>query len=260
MTNHYQTLGVDRNATPDEIKRAYRKLASQHHPDKGGDKVKFQEVQAAYDTLGNEQKRAEYDNPRPQFGGFQGAPGGFDFDTIFNVFGAKFQHPQQQRPQHARMTLWITIQDVAAPGSRVVSIGTHSGTHNVEINIPNGIADGDNVQYPNIGPSGQDLVVTFRVHPDRTWQRVNNNVHTETTVSVWKLIVGGDIPMLDIRGNRIELGIPPNTQPNSMLRARGRGLTDRNGQLGDMLVRLQARLPDRISPELMAAIQQESAK
>jgi DnaJ-class molecular chaperone len=139
-------------------------------------------------------------------------------------------------------------------------MGTHTGTHNVEINIPNGIADGDNVQYPNIGPNGQDLVITFRVHPDKTWQRVNNNVHTETTVSVWKLMTGGDIPMLDIRGNRIELSIPPNTQPNSMLRARGRGLPDRNGQLGDMLVRVQARLPARISPELMAAIQQESAE
>jgi DnaJ-class molecular chaperone len=103
-------------------------------------------------------------------------------------------------------------------------------------------------------------VITFRVHPDKTWQRVNNNVHTETTVSVWKLMTGGDIPMLDIRGNRIELSIPPNTQPNSMLRARGRGLPDRNGQLGDMLVRVQARLPARISPELMAAIQQESAE
>ena len=174
------------------------------------------------------------------------------------MFGTKFQQPQQR--SHARMTLWITIQDVAAPGSRVVAMGTPTGTHNIEINIPNGITDGDNVQYPGIGPGGQDLVITFRVHPDKTWQRANNNVHTETTASMWKFITGGDVPMLDIRGNRIEITIPPNTQPGSMLRARGRGLPDRNGQLGDMLVRVQARLPARISPELMAAIQQESAE
>ena len=72
MTDHYATLGVPRTATADEIKRAFRRLASQHHPDKGGDTQKFQAIQAAYATLGDEQKRAEYDNPRPQFSGFSG--------------------------------------------------------------------------------------------------------------------------------------------------------------------------------------------
>ena len=257
MNDHYATLGVARTATADEIKRAFRKLASQHHPDKGGDTKKFQEIQAAYETLGDEQKRAAYNNPQPQ-NPFGGAGPNFDFNEIFNMFGAKFQQPQQR--SHARMTLWITIQDVAAPGPRVVAMGTNTGTHNIEINIPNGINDGDNVQYPNLGPNKQDLVVTFRIHPDRAWQRANNNVHTEITASMWKLITGGDMPMLDIRGNRIEISIPANTQPGSMLRAKGRGLPDRNGQLGDMLVRVQARLPARISPELMAAIQQESAE
>ena len=257
MNDHYATLGVARTATADEIKRAFRKLASQHHPDKGGDTKKFQEIQAAYETLGDEQKRAAYNNPQPQ-NPFGGAGPNFDFNEIFNMFGAKFQQPQQR--SHARMTLWITIQDVAAPGPRVVAMGTNTGTHNIEINIPNGINDGDNVQYPNLGPNKQDLVVTFRIHPDRAWQRANNNVHTEITASMWKLITGGDMPMLDIRGNRIEISIPANTQPGSMLRAIGRGLPDRNGQLGDMLVRVQARLPARISPELMAAIQQESAE
>ena len=257
MNDHYATLGVARTATADEIKRAFRKLASQHHPDKGGDTKKFQEIQAAYETLGDEQKRAAYNNPQPPHP-FGGAGPNFDFNEIFNMFGAKFQQPQQR--SHARMTLWITIQDVAAPGPRVVAMGTNTGTHNIEINIPNGINDGDNVQYPNLGPNKQDLVVTFRIHPDRAWQRASNNVHTEITVSMWKLITGGDMPMLDIRGNRIEISIPANTQPGSMLRARGRGLPDRNGQLGDMLVRVQARLPARISPELMAAIQQESAE
>ena len=259
MTDQYATLGVARTASADEIKRAFRKLASQHHPDKGGDTKKFQEIQAAYETLGDEQRRAAYNNPQPQppFGG-GGFHQNFDFNEIFNMFGTKFQQPQQR--SHARMTLWITIQDVAAPGSRVVSMGTQTGTHNIEINIPNGITDGDNVQYPNIGPGGQDLVITFRVHPDKSWQRVNNNVHTETTASMWKFIAGGDVPMLDIRGNRIEISVPANTQPGSMLRARGRGLPDQNGHLGDMLVRMQARLPARISPELMAAIQQESAE
>ena len=88
MTDHYAALGVPRTATADQIKQAFRKLASTHHPDKGGDTKKFQEIQSAYAVLGDAQKRADYDNPRPQFGGHPGqGPGGqFDFNEIFNMF------------------------------------------------------------------------------------------------------------------------------------------------------------------------------
>ena len=73
MSTHYETLGVTKDASPDEIKKAFRRLASQHHPDKGGDTKKFQEIQAAYDVLSDPQKKEAYDNPAPQFGeGFQG--------------------------------------------------------------------------------------------------------------------------------------------------------------------------------------------
>ena len=262
MTDYYSTLGVARTASADEIKKAYRKLASQHHPDKGGDTQKFQEIQAAYETLGDEQRRATYNSPQPQMPFGHNGSGGFhqnfNFNEIFNMFGATFQQPQQRG--HARMTLWITIKDVAAPGTRIVSMGTQTGTHNIEITIPNGIQDGDNVQFAGLGPGGQDLVITFRIHPDHVWQRNNNNVTTEHTASIWKLIAGGTITMLDIRGNRIELSIPAQTQPGSLLRARGRGLPDRSGSLGDMLVRIQAEIPRKIPEELLAAIQLESAK
>jgi molecular chaperone DnaJ len=139
-------------------------------------------------------------------------------------------------------------------------MGTNTGTHNIEITIPNGIQDGDNVQFSGLGPGGQDLVITFRIHPDRVWQRTGNNVTVEHMTSVWKLISGGTVTMVDIRGNRIELSIPPRTQPGSLLRARGRGFPDRSGTRGDMLVRMQAEIPTKISEELLAAIQQESAK
>jgi DnaJ-class molecular chaperone len=259
MTDYYSTLGVARTASADEIKRAYRKLASQHHPDRGGDTKKFQEIQAAYDTLGDEHKRAAYNSPQPQSPfGPSGFGQNFNFNEIFNIFGAQFQQPQTRG--HARMTLWIRIQDVAAPGNRVVAMGTQAGTHNIEITIPDGIEDGDNVQFSGLGPGGQDLVITFRIHPDRAWQRTGNNIVTEHSVNVWKLISGGSMAMMDIRGNRIEISIPPRTQPGSLLRARGRGLPDRSGKIGDMLVRVQAEIPQKIPDELLAAIQLESAK
>ena len=258
MKNPYQTLGVNRDASADEIKRAYRKLASQHHPDKGGDTALFQEIQTAYDTLSDPHKRAAFDNPQPR--GFEGfgpqgfGPGGFDFQTIFDVFGIKFQHGQQHRPQNARMTLWITLVDVATGGKRPVSIGSPQGTALVEIEIPLGINDGDTVAYPRLAPGGVDLIVTFRIHPNPKYQRQGPNLHIEHPVSMWDLILGGTTVVRDILNNELKLVIPENTQPGTVLRCRNRGLAQRGGGAGDMMVHVQARLPENISSELREMI------
>lgn len=259
MTNYYQTLGVDRNASADDIKRAYRRLASQHHPDKGGDKTRFQEIQKAYEILGDAQRRAQYDNPMSQARGFNFNVnnGQFDFESIFDIFGARFQHPGQQRQkQRAMMSLWITLRDAAIGGQRTVSIGTQQGTQAVEIDIPPGINEGDSIQYPNIGPGGIDLIITFRVHPDPKWARQGLTLHTEHSVSVWDLILGCETPIRDIEGNNISLTVPAGTQPGTVLRLRGRGITTKQGQSGDLLVLIQARLPDNIPTELMEQIRQ----
>ena len=247
MTNHYQTLGVERTASAEDIKRAYRKLAGQHHPDRGGDTAKFQTIQAAYNVLGDPSKRQQYDNPAPQFSG--GAP--FDFDNIFNMFGARFQQPGQPQ-QQVRMSLWITLADVAQGGRRTVSLGNMT----VEIEIPLGINDGDNVQYANLGPGGTNLIVNYRIHPHPRWQRQALNLTQDETVLVWDLILGGELPVRDIQGNTLNMMVPAGTQPGTMLRLKGRGLRDRSGKTGDLFVRIQARLPDNIPQELLDQIAQ----
>lgn len=262
MQNPYQTLGVNKDASSDEIKRAYRKLASQHHPDKGGDKVKFQEIQAAYDTLSDPNKRAAFENPFQGFGmggGFRpDAP--FDFETIFNVFGTRFQNTNAQRRQQARMSLWITLRDSVEGGHRTISVGTYSGTHAVNIDIPIGINDGDSVQYTNIGIGNLELLITFRVHPDPKWQRQDLNLITEHAVSIWDLILGGETVIRDISGNMLSLTVQPNTQPGTTVRLRGRGIVPKSGVTGDILVRLQGRIPESITPELLELIKQNQTK
>jgi curved DNA-binding protein len=254
MTNHYQTLGVDRNATPDEIKRAYRKLASQHHPDKGGDKHKFQEIEQAYRTLSDPQQRAQHDNPPNPFGHMGGQ--GFNFESIFDIFGTRFQHPHQQRMQQARMSLWITLQDVAEGGRKTISVGSQQGNVTVEIEIPLGINDGDTVQYPKTGPMGMDLLITFRIHPNPRFERQGHNLITEQAVSVWDLILGSEIMVRDILGNTLSLTIPPRSQPGTTFRLRDRGLRQRSGGAGDLLVRIQATIPENIPESLVDAITQ----
>ena len=254
MPDYYATLGVPRTASADEIKRAFRKLASQHHPDKGGDTAKFQAIQAAYDTLGDADKRAAYDNPAPQFSGF---PGGAQFNSmhdIFSMFGQGF--PGQQRRNHVRMSLWLTLRDVAQGGRRPVSINTGQGQSTVEIEIPLGLNDNDSIQYSGLAPGGQDLVITFRIQPDATWQRSALNLATEQTVSIWDLILGGDLVVRSITGESLTVTIPVNTQPGTVLRLRSQGLRDQQGRRGDMHVKLAARVPQPVPPELIAAIQQ----
>lgn len=260
MIDYYAALGVPKTATADEIKRAFRKLASQHHPDKGGDTQKFQAIQEAYATLGDEQKRADYDNPRPQFSGFsgfQGTPGGVNINDIFGqMFGQQFaQQHQHPRRGHVRMTLWISLLDVATGGKRTVSLGTQSGVSAVEIEIPLGIDDGDNVQYEGIGPGGSDLVVQFKISPDRKWQRDGLNLTQEVKIDIWNLILGGELTIDTLTGKTLSTQVPARTQPGTMLRLKAQGLRDRAGRTGDIFVRVQTFLPENIPPEIIDAIQ-----
>jgi curved DNA-binding protein len=256
MTDHYAALGVPRTATAVEIKQAFRKLASQHHPDKGGDTAKFQAIQAAYAVLGDEQKRAEYDNPQPQFGGFGGGP---QFNDIFSqMFGqGGFGGFGQQHPRrnHVRMTLYISLQDVAQGGKKTVAVGTSQGQSTVELDVPLGLNDGDNIQYGGLAPGGQDLVITYRIRPDSAWHRDGLNLTVEHNISVWDLILGADITVNNILGHSLTVKVPPKCQPNAVLRLRAQGLRDRRGAQGDMFVKLNARIPAALAPELIEAIE-----
>ena len=255
MSDYYGTLGIPKTATPDEIKTAYRRLASKNHPDKGGDTATFQNIQVAYDTLSDPGRRAAYDNPRQQHipPGF-GNAGQFDFDSIFTMFG---QRPQQQRTRQDRMALWITLADVATAGRKTVGVGTNNGTATLEIEIPPGINDGDNVHYAKLSPSGGDLVITFRIHPHPAWQRQGLTLSTTHTIGIWQLIAGCETIVSDILGNQLKLTIPAGTQPGTIMKLKSRGLTQRDGPPGDLLVQIQTSIPADIPNELLDLIKKQ---
>ena len=257
MTDHYAALGVPKTATATEIKQAFRKLASQHHPDKGGDTAKFQAIQAAYAVLGDDAKRAEYDTPQPSFGNFPGGGAHFDFrnvNDIFSMFG-QGQATQHARRNHVRLNLFVSLQDIAVGGRKAVAIGTQQGQHTIEIDFPKGLNDGDNVQYQGIAPGGQDLVVTFRIRPDPIWSRDGLNITRESSVSVWDLILGTDINVDNILGHGLTVTVPARCQPGTILRLKSQGLSDRAGAQGDMFVRVRGRIPDNIPAEIIDTIE-----
>ena len=247
MKDYYLILGVPRTASNDEIKRAYRKLAMQHHPDRGGDQVKFQDINEAYITLSDPGKKQAYDNPAPAFS--QGGAG-FPFTDFFEMFGMRpggAPHQNFHHQRSPRMNLWITLEDVARGGPRMINVANHTA----EIVIPQGIEDGDNVRYSGIGPNSTDIIALFRVTPNPKWQRNGADISTEIAISVWDLILGTELTLTTLTGNTVQITIPPNTQPGTVMRVRGYGLPRKQStQRGDIMIRTQARLPESIPQEL----------
>jgi len=258
--DHYKTLGVAKNATPDQIKTAYRKLASVHHPDKGGDTAKFQEIQSAYETLSDPDKKQEYDRPQPQ--GFGGFPGGFSFhsggmnmDDIFGqMFGGTFNQPRQPQNPTYKTTLGITLEQAYAGGEQVLQFQTHAGTQIVRIDIPRGVENGAQLRYENLIPD-TILIIEFRIKEHAKFQRRGLNLQTEVDISVLDLIVGTSLDFETISGKKFKVVVPPKTQPNSMLRIQGQGLIH-NTTTGDQILYLKPYMPDIISDVITNSILQ----
>ena len=240
----YSVLGVGKTATQDEIRKAYRSLAMKHHPDRGGNEEQFKQINEAYTTIGDAKKRAEYDS-------------GFSFnstnwDDIFR-HSRRHQHRYQRQAQ-IRMNLHIDFETSIRGGAKLISVGLGNGISAMEIHIDPGIISGDSARYSTqVG----DLIVTFKVDPSKTWTRVNNNLTREVEVDVWDMILGTQVQVETIWQERINLKIPPKTQPDTLLRIKGKGAkTQWDGQ-GDMFVRVKARIPKDISMELLRAIKDE---
>lgn len=270
--NYYETLGVSKNATPDEIKRAFRKLASQHHPDKGGDTRRFQEIQQAYDVLSDPQKRQQYDNPQPQFQQFGGMPPGFeDIFSAFGGMGGPFGDifgRHQQRPQRNRnlsLQAQISLEDAHNGKDLTISVMLPSGREQVcEIKIPKGIQDGTTLRLANMGddsmpnlPRG-DIHLTIHIVPHHIFQRQGDDLVRPLEVNALDAILGKSYNIETIDKKILEVKIKPGTQPGTILAAHGYGMPNINDNrfVGRMLIQINIKIPTDFTEEQLTKLRE----
>lgn len=179
------------------------------------------------------------------------------------MFGADLRQARRPTP---RVSLWISMADALTGGMRTVAIQMGVGVSNIEIAIPPGIQDNDTLRYPKLAPGGQDLIINYRIRPEPGWQREGIHLLTERVIDIWDLILGTELTIRDLLNNELILTIPAQTQPGTVLRARGRGFPERTqpGQVaqstGDLMVRLQARIVTPVDAELLSAIRHFKSK
>jgi curved DNA-binding protein len=300
--DYYQILNVPRTATQDDIKKAYRKLARQYHPDNNpGNKqaeAKFKEANEANEVLSDPQKRQKYDTLGSQWSAYQqgGQPGGFDWsqwttstanandlndlfgggssggfsDFFTQIFGNMSRQsaarrgstvrtsqrgPQQSMPQRGRdfeQPVNISLQDAY----RGTTLTLQKDGQKIEVKVPAGVKTGAHVRMAGQGEPGfeggpaGDLHLVITVQPDPHFERDGDDLKTEAHIDLYTLILGGEATIKTLGGN-VSLKIPPETQPGRVFRLRGQGMPTLRepGQPGDLLVKVQAKLPHHLSAE-----------
>ncbi len=274
----YKILGVGKSASADEIKKKYRSLARELHPDKTkGDAAmeeKFKAVSEAYDILSDGKKRAEYDQARDTFerGGFRAPQGGQnfqggDFSDIFgggnpqdifaNLFGGGGRRgPRKGQDLQTEST--ISFKEAAFGTTLELRLSTDGGpSQTISARVPAGVNDGAKIRVKGKGAKGEagpgDLFILLHVKPHAVFSRKGENIALTVPVTFTEATLGGDIKVPTLSGEEVTLRIAPGTSNGRVLRVKGRGIT-KGSTVGDLLVTIEVQVPQRVEGEALEAL------
>ena len=252
--NYYETLNVSKDASPEEIKKSYRKLVKEHHPDKtGGDDTQFKQISEAYENLSDPAKRQQYDNQSSGYNPFNNFNRYQDntspFQHAFHGFGGDFADMFNQsfggeaRGYDIRVSLSITIEESYEGSRKYIDVGT--GGFN--INIPRGIMNGTKLKVPGRGanhpvnssaPPG-DIILTVNVLPDPELIVNGSDIYVELTLNWIDLLLGGEFE-IHTKLNSIKIKVPQGSHESQLLRVIGQGMPIYNAEgFGNLMVKLR---------------------
>ena len=247
--DYYERLGVSRNASPDEIKRAYKKLAIKHHPDKGGDHETFASINEAYDTLKDPTKKQNYDNPQPQGFGPNGFEGMGGFEDLFSQFG--FRRQRQQQNNDIVISYTLDFKDIFTGKGVNINYNLPSGKPGyLDAAIPPGVNHGSNVRYAGLGDDSiphlapGNLILKIRVRPHPVWKREANNIFSIKELDIFDFIVGTTVEIITPIDRKFSLNVPKGTKPGTVFSITGHGIPDvHSGRPGNVHIKLEAKMP-----------------
>lgn len=285
--DYYKVLGLSKNASQDEIKKAYRKLARKYHPDLHPNdpeaEKKFKEINEAHEVLSDPEKRKKYDQygkdwkHADQFeearrqqqasgGGWQSSQGGgqgfseqftegdfSDFSDFFNSMfggGGRSQRSARFKGQDLRAEMQLNLRDVYETHKRTLEVGDNK----IRLTIPAGIKDGQTIKIKgkgapgmNGGPAG-DLYITYRIINNTPFVRDAENLYSTEEIDLYTAVLGGDITVNTFDG-KAKLKVKPGTQNDTKVKLSGKGFPKyrKEGQFGDLIITYKVKIPTSLS-------------
>lgn len=283
--DYYKILGVDKSASQDDIKKAFKKLARKHHPDLNPNdadaKRRFQEINEANEVLSDPEKRKKYDQygehwqhadqfeaqqqQQRQYGGAGGggywsSAGGFsgddgEFSDFFeSLFGSRGGRRGGRsagfRGQDYNAQLQLSLRDAAQTHQQILTVNDKK----IRITIPAGVEDGQTIKLggqgaPGIngGPAG-DLYITFVIPEDPVFKRLGNDLYVDVPLNLYTAVLGGE-QVIDTLNGKVKLKVKPETQNGTKVRLKGKGFPvyKKEGQFGDLIVTWSVEVPTHLT-------------
>jgi len=286
--DYYQVLGISKSASKDEVKVAFRKLAHQYHPDKGGgNEAKFKEISEAYSVLGDDNKRQKYDTYGSAdpvgggggYGGFQGQGfGGFDFsqfqggngqnfefdlgDIFGEFFGGGGRRQRVKKGRDITVDLEISFAESVFGVEKEFSLtrNTSYKAEKIKVKIPPDINNGETIRLSGAGEAQKDgvagdLYINISVPKDSVFKKEGKNIITEINIKLSDALLGIKYPLKTLDGE-IELKIPEGINSGDILRIHDKGVPIDSRHRGDLLVKIKVKMPNHLSKTAKKAIEE----